>query len=64
MKILALLTLTVLALVACSNQALYETLQNNERQDCIKEPGALYDECIQRTSTTYEEYQKQRSEPK
>jgi hypothetical protein len=47
---------------ACSNKAIYETLNSEERRKCYELLGAAFDECIQRTAKTYDEYEQERSD--
>lgn len=56
------IALTLCALTACSNKAVYDNIQLNQRNKCLKEPPALYEECIKRTEKSYEEYQREREE--
>lgn len=58
-----LLTLTLsLIIVGCSNRAVYENIQLNNRRACNDVPASQYDECIERASKTYEEYKMERDE--
>lgn len=56
------LLILMLVLTACSNRAVYENIQQNNRNRCIKEPPARYDECMARASKPYEEYEREREE--
>jgi hypothetical protein len=56
-----LITLLILGVIGCSNKAVYENIRINQRNDCIKEPPPAYDECIERTNKSYEEYQRERN---
>ena len=47
---------------ACSNKAIYDNIQLNNRQQCAKLPPSQYDECIAHYSKTYDEYEKERKE--
>lgn len=52
----------VLLLVGCSNKAVYDSIQYNNRNECNKVPPSQYDECIERASKPYEEYKREREE--
>ena len=50
--------LLVLMCAGCSNQAVYDTVMVNRRNECLREPSARYvEECLARTRMTYQEYQ-------
>jgi hypothetical protein len=56
-----LVVLIMLGVVAgCSNKAIYDNLRLEQRNRCAKEPHRTYLECIERTNTSYEEYERQR----
>lgn len=48
-------------LVACTNKAIYDNIQLNNRNDCIKEPPPLYEKCMERTNKSYQEYQREKN---
>ena len=53
----------VLALVAgCSNKDLYENIQANNQFSCENVAPSQYDECMDRSSMSYEEYEAKRTE--
>ncbi len=52
----------VLFLAGCSNKAVYEHIQINNRSACNKVPPPQYEECIERTNKSYEEYERERKE--
>lgn len=60
-KILHLLLVCIL-LAGCGNKAVYDNVQRNNRQECVNVPPAQYEECIQRSSQSYEEYKRDRAE--
>jgi hypothetical protein len=51
-----------LSATACSNKAIYMNAQTNLRTDCHRGPMSQYQECMARTSTSYEEYLRDREE--
>ncbi|MBS8242156.1 hypothetical protein DYI22_16845 [Marinobacter lipolyticus] len=60
-KNLYLLLLCILV-AGCSSKAVYDNMQRNNRQECVNVPPAQYEECIQRSSKSYEEYERDRAE--
>lgn len=54
--------LVLFAVVGCSNKAIYEKLRLDERNKCAKEQSSTYFECLERTNTSYEEYERERKE--
>lgn len=51
----------VLFVVAgCSNKAVYDNIQHNNRQACNRVPPAQYDECMARSDKSYQEYERER----
>lgn len=61
MRILAIL-LIAFSLVGCSNRAVYENIQINQRNDCVKVPPPEYDACMERANKSYGEYERERRE--
>jgi len=57
-----LLLLIVFSLAGCSNKAIYDNVQINKRNACIKVPESQYEECIERANISYEEYERGRKE--
>lgn len=60
-KILYLLLVSV-SLAGCSGKAVYDNMQRNARQECVGVPPAQYEECIERSTKSYEEYKRDRAE--
>jgi hypothetical protein len=54
------LCLAVLFLAACSSRGFYEGVQTSNRQQCAMLPPSQYDECMERNSLSYEEYERER----
>ncbi|UTF60597.1 hypothetical protein [Gilvimarinus sp. DA14] len=52
----------VLALAACSNKAVYDNVQNDQRWRCDQEPISTQAECRERVSRDYEDYERERQE--
>ena len=50
------------SLGGCSNQAVYESIQRSERQECLEEPMPTYEQCMERTNKSYKTYKKERDE--
>ncbi|MED5388622.1 MAG: hypothetical protein VX793_07195 [Pseudomonadota bacterium] len=59
MKTLLLLSVVAL-LAACSEKAVYDNLQHNNRLQCDKVPLSEYDACMERASKPYEDYERER----
>lgn len=47
---------------ACSHRAVYETVQNNNRLDCQKQPPSQQEECERQASKSYQQYERERQE--
>lgn len=56
------LLFVLLAFAACSSKGAYDSIQLNNRIECSKLPPSQYDECIERASKPYEEYERERDE--
>ncbi len=56
--------LLVLAISACSSRQAYEAMQTRERNECLKVPESQYQECMERTSQSYDEYRREREDLK
>lgn len=61
MKNVFLLVL-LLVIAGCSNRAVYENLQINQRNKCQQGPQAAYEECMRGVDKSYEEYERERQE--
>lgn len=57
-----MILLVLLGMTACTNKAIYEGTRIQLRNDCLKEPPARYEECVERTGKSYEEYRREREE--
>lgn len=47
---------------SCSNKAIYDNIQLNNRHNCAKLPPSQYDECMDRAGKSYGEYESERKE--
>ena len=54
------ITLLAITLTACTKQAWYQGAQSAKEAHCLKEPVSEYEDCMQQSSETYEEYKKNR----
>lgn len=54
--------LLLVLLAGCSNRAVYENIQINQRQACLNVPPPEYDACMARVSQPYEDYERERRE--
>ena len=57
-----LAVLVVWSAVGCSNRAVYENMQINQRNECVKLPPAEYDACMEGITKRYDEYERERRE--
>ena len=57
-----LLFITTIFLTACSQKAVYDNIQLNNRIQCDKVPLSEYDDCMSRASKPYEDYERERQE--
>lgn len=57
MKMLVIIIIPFL-ISSCSNKAVYDNINLNNRNACKNLPASQYDECIKRNSKSYEEYER------
>jgi hypothetical protein len=65
MKSLKLVVITIAALqtIGCTSKNLYQAMQENRRQACLKQPTIeLQQACIKEFEDSYEDYEKKRQE--
>lgn len=55
-----LLVFVLSAMAGCSTQGVYNDIQESNRQACQKVPPPQYDECIERSSKPYRDYERER----
>jgi len=64
MMIKKLLFITIIffsiTLIACTKQAWYQGAQSSQTAHCMKEPVSEYNDCIQQSGESYDEYNKSR----
>ena len=58
----ALFIITAILLAACSQKAVYDNIQLNNRTQCDRAPLSEYDDCMARTNKPYEDYDRERQE--
>ncbi len=51
-----------ISVTACSHRAVYESVQQNNRFDCQKQPLSQQEECERQASKSYAEYERERQE--
>lgn len=51
-----LLACIVTALAACSKRQVYDAVQRNQQLDCQRYPDTRYEECMQQSDMSYDEY--------
>lgn len=54
------LVLVFIMTAGCSNKAVYDNIQHSNRQECAHVPPPQYEECLERSSRSYEEYERER----
>jgi hypothetical protein len=59
MKPVVLLMIS-LGLAACSNEQIYNAVQDSQKVECQKYPDTRYEECMKELSTPYDEYERER----
>ncbi|MBZ9613536.1 hypothetical protein [Rheinheimera maricola] len=52
----------LLGVTGCSNKGVYQDLQRNKHNECMRGPVADYDRCMQNMDQSYEEYEQQRQQ--
>ncbi|KPJ93935.1 MAG: hypothetical protein AMJ55_07150 [Gammaproteobacteria bacterium SG8_15] len=52
--------LLVIAMSACSSRQAYEAMQTRERNECLTVPESQYQECMERTTRSYDEFSRER----
>lgn len=57
-----LIVLSLVLIAGCSNEVIYDSIQANNRQECIKLPPSQYDECMGEANKSYKEYEQEREE--
>jgi uncharacterized lipoprotein len=60
--LICLCALCLLALSACSSQQFYEGAKAGQQSNCLNYPEAEYQECIDESGDSYEQYKQQRDE--
>ena len=55
-----LMACIVFSMAGCSNKAVYDNIQHNNRRACNTVPPAQYEACIERSNKSYEEYKRER----
>jgi hypothetical protein len=60
MKIIVTAILLSLLMSSCSNRGIYEGLRASSRFDCGRLPVSQYEECLERASKSYDQYERER----
>jgi hypothetical protein len=50
--------LVLVTLTACTDQQIYEAVQNNQQLECQQYPDTRYEECMRQSGTPYKDYKK------
>ena len=59
-RLLLVTVVLIMTLSACSKQNWYQGAQSAKEADCMKEPVSEYEDCMQQSSESYNEYNKNR----
>jgi len=59
---LKLIFLIFFILAGCSGRVAYEGIQASNRSECSTLPPSQYDECMNNTNKSYDEYERERKE--
>ncbi len=54
----------VLFIAACSNKEIYDSVQANQRSQCVELPPTEYQQCKEKERLSYEQYQEEREKVK
>lgn len=57
-----LMTGFIAAFSGCSNQSIYEAVQQSNKQECEKNQESARERCIERLGESYEDYERSRQE--
>lgn len=58
----ALIILAMICLSGCGRQGVYDNIQMDNKRRCESVPVPEYQDCIDASSQSYEEYERQRQE--
>lgn len=59
---LSVIALAALSVAGCSQRAVYDNIQLNQRHQCERGPPAVYEDCIEGVSRPYDQYARERQE--
>jgi hypothetical protein len=57
-----LVALLLITMTACTRQQYYEGLKAGRSASCLEYPESEYEDCIDETKTSFEEYKRQREQ--
>ena len=60
----SLLGMSILLLTACSQQQLYDAVQQGQQVECQKLQGEQYQQCMEKFAKSYQQYQQEREQVK
>lgn len=55
-----LLLMMVAVLVGCTNRAVYDNIQLNQRNECFKLPPSQREDCLDSIDKSYDQYREER----
>ena len=60
-KVVVLSVLSIIAISSCTNKQIYEAVQPKyDEAECSKLPRPQYEECLERETMSFEEYERER----
>ena len=62
MKRKYLLALLLITMTACTKQQYYESIKAGSKASCLEYPESEFEDCVDETNTSFEEYQRQREQ--
>ncbi|TVZ41575.1 hypothetical protein P886_0922 [Alteromonadaceae bacterium 2753L.S.0a.02] len=62
MRTSTVVILAIFVLSSCSNRAIYDTVQANQRADCQQRPPSQEEDCLAQHQDSFAEYTEKRNE--
>jgi len=57
-----MLMLMLMLIVGCSNRQIYDSIQANQKNECLKQSMLEYEGCMERINKPYDKYEGERQE--
>jgi len=61
-RLFLLLMLLLILIAGCSNRQIYDAIQANQKNECLKIPSPEYEKCMERINKPYDKYEEERQE--